>query len=875
MGDKVKNLWGKLNKFFYANKKLALLVSAATITAITVIAYFTFAGTTVTVTLANTGYVATGSSPTQMGSVTAGVSNTSNLDYISCGSLSSNSIGSFCSSTITKSMTLTATAMPDFSFKYFVVNGTNKGLGVSTITIPATANANVSAYFEAVPFTVNLSVNNPAMGSVSPATITGGKYTDHQVTAVPNAGYFLGSWAGDCTIMSGQRSNPASRTITVRIWGPIATCTANFMVVNNPDIVSLTTSTEPANAGTITRAPADAAYYALGFQVTLTATPYPGNDFLGWSECSSATESTITLTMDAHKTCKANFKVPPPPSTTTTLAGNLPGASPTTTPTTLLAIPTVAVNAVVVPAEAGNITKSPQKATYAVGETVNLTVNSAIVPGKYYRFTGWAGCSTSLSRTISLTVSGTNPIACTANFVELVKLTVTKTGLGAISQLPAPRPDGLYSKGTIVTLTATPEANNRLKSWGCSTATPVSNVLQLTLNAKTDCAAVFVESVLPTTPEDFYAEEQSGFISLGWTESTDNVGIKEYRLEKRIELTDEEREAGYSPRSWEALKALSPTVTTYSDVTVSGNNSYEYQIKAVDINENESAFSESTATPYQLAFNPVTTVPPAGVYSASLMKGLDPGSIKILIIGNNFNLKTYANGESNTTLNKARFLSYSRKMRNSLSYIEPYKSNFAAFSFEYEFNTYNRYGCYMGAPSFFGSAASIDCNINWLENKKNNANADYVMLVDDRLKFKYADGNYGGGGAAYVDSGIFAMTSYTYDFSHSTPVQRYFDNDRFRFVALHEFSHIFADLNDEYVYWNKYGPITNTFKSYTPDLAYPNYTCFAGAKTGWTKGCLYSNWSREFNSMMSTSLKYRLNEKQKNLIKGTLRNYIW
>jgi hypothetical protein len=59
--------------------------------------------------------------------------------------------------------------------------------------------------------------------------------------------------------------------------------------------------------GTVTANP-NAATYASGTVVTLTATPDPGSPWIGWGGACSGTATTCTLTMSSDKAVSAAFK---------------------------------------------------------------------------------------------------------------------------------------------------------------------------------------------------------------------------------------------------------------------------------------------------------------------------------------------------------------------------------------------------------------------------------------------------------------------------------------------------------------------------------------------------------------------------------------
>jgi uncharacterized repeat protein (TIGR02543 family) len=130
---------------------------------------------------------------------------------------------------------------------------------------------------------------NPNAASYSAGTVV-------TLTATAASGYTFTGWSGNAT------GTAASITVTM---DSNKTITANF-TGGGGTMYTLTTTASPAAAGSITRSP-NAASYAAGTIVTLTATPASGYTFGSWSGGASGSSATTTVTMNANTTVTANF----------------------------------------------------------------------------------------------------------------------------------------------------------------------------------------------------------------------------------------------------------------------------------------------------------------------------------------------------------------------------------------------------------------------------------------------------------------------------------------------------------------------------------------------------------------------------------------
>jgi len=137
-----------------------------------------------------------------------------------------------------------------------------------------------------------------------------------------------------------------------------------------------------ANAGYVTRSPNKTVYNA-GEQLTLTATPYDGYTFTGWSGTSNSTKATIRGSVNGDMTLTANFQYTQKTYTLTTQ---------------------------VFPQDGGYVTCNPDKEKYMAGEEVTVTATHA----DDYKFINWTGAVSSRTNYVTVRMDGDKTL--TANF---------------------------------------------------------------------------------------------------------------------------------------------------------------------------------------------------------------------------------------------------------------------------------------------------------------------------------------------------------------------------------------------------------------------------------------------------------------------------
>jgi hypothetical protein len=226
------------------------------------------------------------------------------------------------------------------------------------------------------------------------------------LTAVPQPGYTFKEWTGDC---SGNAS-----TVAV-VMNQVKSCVANFdkLPVLSPDVHHLTVTKIGSGNGTVASSVPGIDCggtcnnaYPHNTQVTLTATPDEGSNFVGWTGDCLGIAATLTVTINKDKSCIAVFDVIKATQPllkdgeeTLTIQNQTPFKATITS-------------------DPGGVEISPQSsqgakstAHYPIGTEVNLTAT----PEPGVKFTGWAGDADCLDGKITVTKS----IACYPQFEKL------------------------------------------------------------------------------------------------------------------------------------------------------------------------------------------------------------------------------------------------------------------------------------------------------------------------------------------------------------------------------------------------------------------------------------------------------------------------
>ena len=304
--------------------------------------------------------------------------------------------------------------------------------------------------------------------------------TEVTLTAAPASGSTFAGWSGDC--------GGTSQTASVAMESP-RSCTATFDVEQQQTATrNLNVTVSGAGSGTVTSSPSGircpsncSASYDTGTEVTLTAAPASGSTFAGWSGDCGGTSQTVSVTMDAARSCTATFDVEQQQTATRNLNVTVSGAG------------------------SGTVTSSPSgiscpsncSASYDTGTEVTLTA----APASGSTFAGWSGDCGGTSQTVSVTMDAAR--SCTATFdveqqqtaTRNLNVTVSGAGSGTVTSSPSgiscpSNCSASYDTGTEVTLTAAPASGSTFAGWSGDCG-GTSQTVSVTMDAARSCTATF------------------------------------------------------------------------------------------------------------------------------------------------------------------------------------------------------------------------------------------------------------------------------------------------------------------------------------------------------------------------------------------------
>ena len=368
--------------------------------------------------------------------------------------------GADCSETYNYGVTVTLTAAPNASSNF---TGWSGGVctGTGTCVVTMTQASTVTATFVLKTFSLNVTKAGTGFGTVTstpPGIDCGADCSEIynigtvvMLTAEATAGSTFDGWSG------GGCSGTGTCTVTI---AAATTVTPTFTRI----VRTLTITKSGNGSGTVISTPAGlncvgtatcSAPFPIGSQVTLTASTSVGADFIGWTGAGCSGMGTCVVTMNADTTVNAEFVLQ-------------------RFKLSIIKSGTGVNNGTVVSTPAGISCGADCDEMYNFNSAIAL--NATTTPGT--TFNGWDGGGCVGTGTCVVSMSQATDVTATFT-IQTFALSVTKNGngFGTITSDPTGINCGadcaeVYNIGTVVTLTATPNAGSNFTGWsGACTGT--------------------------------------------------------------------------------------------------------------------------------------------------------------------------------------------------------------------------------------------------------------------------------------------------------------------------------------------------------------------------------------------------------------------
>jgi hypothetical protein len=294
-------------------------------------------------------------------------------------------------------VTVTLSAMANAGWQFTGWSGDLSGSS-SPAQIVVSANHVITATFEQRCFELTLSHSGTGEDPVASPTnsdgCSAGQYHAGDLiglTAAPAAHWAVSGWTGTANDVSTATGN----TVTMPAGDHSASVAYSAICFN------LNTSVSPPGAGSITRSadpncPSNSNRYLQGTQVTLTAIPGGGNEFINWSGSVSGSVNPVAVTMNGNRNVTAHFGL-----SCYTLVRNHTGSG---------------SDPVAAPLQSAGCSSGK----YFAGEEISLTAT----PDLGWQVNSWSGTEDDTSKATSneLTMPAVDGYAVAVNYVALPTL---------------------------------------------------------------------------------------------------------------------------------------------------------------------------------------------------------------------------------------------------------------------------------------------------------------------------------------------------------------------------------------------------------------------------------------------------------------------
>jgi uncharacterized repeat protein (TIGR02543 family) len=348
---------------------------------------------------------------------------------------------------------LELTATPAEGYHFVEWTGACSGSGACSVTM--NADKTVGATFAINTYT--LTVEQPAGGTITPATADYEHGTEVTLTAAPLNGYQLVGWTGACS--------GASPTCRVTMNG--AKNVGAIFALNTYDLM-----VEVVGSGAVIQSPL-AGPYEHGTTVILTPAADAGYRFSGWSGTDAGDlidnqDGSWSMVMDEAKSLTATFELIPPTCYTLTLSHTGEGSDPAASPAKSAACST--------------------DGAYVAGENITL---SGAMPAAGWEISGWSGTADDASKNNANTM--TMPAADQTAAVNYSRIQYTLTVISQHGTVGVNQPAPYYYSDQVILTMETVAAGWTFTGWdggGCSGSGPCT----VTINGDLTITANFTQN---------------------------------------------------------------------------------------------------------------------------------------------------------------------------------------------------------------------------------------------------------------------------------------------------------------------------------------------------------------------------------------------
>ncbi len=308
---------------------------------------------------------------------------------------------------------------------------------------------------------------------VSPSPQSNGEYSKNTVitlTASPAEGYDWKGWTGT----DDNTANPT--TVTMNKDKHVTTVFEHrySLIINNQQVIGSLVSFNEGSV-LVNPSPEGDGKYTSGTVVTLKAAQSSGYDWKSWIGTDDETSNPTTVTINNDKTLTVNFMQ----RFSLTVGNQLVIGTSVTLDTGSILID---------PAPEGD-------SKYSSGTVVTLTA----LPNAGYDWKNWSGTANDNANPTKVIIVSDKHISVTFNprySLSVNSQTATSTSLnvtgGSVSIAPAPGTDHLFTKDTVITITAIPASGYRFDHWS-GDASGILTSVTVAMNGNKSVTAILIK----------------------------------------------------------------------------------------------------------------------------------------------------------------------------------------------------------------------------------------------------------------------------------------------------------------------------------------------------------------------------------------------